>query len=53
MGRLDNDVPGMVWLQAISVPIAFRHAKSRFVSRLSLENDAAVAFLPSRDVTTR
>jgi len=37
----------MVWLLAISVPTAFRHAKSRFVSRLPRENERGRAFLPN------
>jgi hypothetical protein len=32
MGRLDNIRPGMVWLLAISVPVAFLHTESRPVS---------------------
>jgi hypothetical protein len=32
LGQRNNDRPGMVWLLAISVPIAFRHAESRLVS---------------------
>jgi hypothetical protein len=31
-GRLNNVRPGMVWLLAIGVPIALRHAESRLVS---------------------
>jgi hypothetical protein len=57
VGRLDNDRPGMVWLLAISVPVACGHTESRSVSNATriavtssqgslLENDGRRVFLP-------